>query len=75
MAQGVGSTLDTIVGTVRRAPEIWCKLQFEWLYKLIMESRRIKRQKVLPLLAAMVLIVKIKMMIRGRKRNLEIPSN
>ena len=63
VVQGVGGTLDTIAGTVKRAPEIWCKLQLEWLYRLIMEPKRIKRQKVLPIFAAMVLIAKLKMMI------------
>ena len=67
VVQGVGGTLDTIAGTVKRAPEIWCKLQLEWLYRLIMEPRRIKRQKVLPIFAAMVLIAKIKMIMRGQR--------
>ena len=67
VVQGVGGTLDTIAGTVKRAPEIWCKLQLEWLYRLIMEPRRIKRQKVLPIFAAMVLITKIKMIMRGQR--------
>jgi N-acetylglucosaminyldiphosphoundecaprenol N-acetyl-beta-D-mannosaminyltransferase len=72
--QGVGGTLDTIAGTVKRAPELWCNWQLEWLYRLIMEPRRIKRQKVLPVFAAMVLIVKIKMMMRSRKRYFEFPG-
>jgi len=67
VVQGVGGTLDTIAGTVKRAPEIWCKLQLEWLYRLIMEPKRIKRQKVLPLFAAMILIAKIKLMIGKQK--------
>lgn len=66
VVQGVGGTLDTIAGTVKRAPDIWCKLQLEWLYRLIMEPRRIKRQKVLPMFAAIVLITKIKMKILGQ---------
>ena len=63
VVQGVGGTLDTIVGTVKRAPEIWCKFQLEWLYRLIKEPKRLKRQKVLPIFALMVLIAKIKIMI------------
>lgn len=69
VVQGVGGTLDTIAGTVKRAPKVWCKFQLEWLYRLIVEPKRIKRQKVLPLFAAMVLIAKIKIMMRGRNRN------
>ena len=67
VVQGVGGTLDTIAGTVKRAPEVWCKFQLEWLYRLIMEPKRIKRQKVLPIFAAMVLIEKIKMMMGEQK--------
>ena len=60
VVQGVGGTLDTIAGTVKRAPEVWCKFQLEWLYRLIMEPKRVKRQKVLPLFDVMVLIAKLK---------------
>lgn len=68
VVQGVGGTLDTIAGTVKRAPDVWCKFQLEWLYRLIMEPKRIRRQKVLPIFAAMVFIAKLKMMI-GKNRN------
>ena len=67
VVQGVGGTLDTIAGTVKRAPEMWCKLQLEWLYRLVMEPKRIRRQKVLPIFAAMVLIAKIKMIMGEQK--------
>lgn len=60
VCQGVGGTLDTIAGNVNRAPEIWCKYNIEWLYRLLKEPKRIKRQKVLPLFAAMILIAKMK---------------
>ena len=66
VVQGVGGTLDTIAGTVKRAPKVWCKLQLEWLYRLIKDPKRIKRQKVLPVFAAMVLIAKFKIMMRGQ---------
>ena len=69
VVQCVGGTLDTIAGTVKRAPKIWCKLQLEWLYRLIMEPKRIKRQKVLPVFAVLILIAKLKMMMRGRGRD------
>jgi N-acetylglucosaminyldiphosphoundecaprenol N-acetyl-beta-D-mannosaminyltransferase len=67
VVQGVGGTLDTIAGTVKRAPEAWCNLRLEWLYRLIMEPKRIKRQKVLPIFAAMVLISKFKTITAGRE--------
>ncbi len=51
---GIGGTLDTIVGTVKRAPERFQKLGLEWFYRLLKEPSRIKRQKVLPVFAAKV---------------------
>jgi len=53
VCQGFGGTLDVIAGNVKRAPVIWQKLGLEWLYRLISEPKRIKRQWVLPLFAAM----------------------
>ena len=54
VCQGVGGTLDTIAGTVKRAPGIWQKCSAEWLYRLLVEPARIKRQKMLPIFAGMV---------------------
>lgn len=51
LCQGIGGSLDTIAGTVRRAPRIWCDCNAEWLYRLLKEPSRIKRQRVLPLFA------------------------
>lgn len=48
LCQGIGGTLDVIAGTVKRAPEFYQKLGAEWLYRLIDDPRRIKRQRVLP---------------------------
>lgn len=60
VCQGVGGTLDTIGGSVKRAPEFWQRVGLEWFYRLITEPKRIKRQKVLPLFALLVLKEKIK---------------
>jgi N-acetylglucosaminyldiphosphoundecaprenol N-acetyl-beta-D-mannosaminyltransferase len=60
VVQGIGGTLDTIAGNVKRAPEIWCRCSAEWLYRLLVEPSRIKRQKVLPLFAIKVLVAKVK---------------
>lgn len=59
VVQGIGGTLDTIAGKVKRAPEFWCRHSAEWLYRLLTEPRRIKRQKVLPLFLIKVLGAKI----------------
>jgi N-acetylglucosaminyldiphosphoundecaprenol N-acetyl-beta-D-mannosaminyltransferase len=55
VCQGIGGTLNTISGDVKRAPEFWQRHCVEWLYRLITDPRRIKRQKVLPIFAAKVL--------------------
>jgi N-acetylglucosaminyldiphosphoundecaprenol N-acetyl-beta-D-mannosaminyltransferase len=55
VCQGVGGTLDTIGGNVKRAPEFWRKKNLEWFYRLIFDPKRIKRQSVLPLFALLVL--------------------
>lgn len=60
VCQCVGGTLDTIAGDTKRAPKIWQKIALEWLYRLITQPSRIKRQKVLPAFAIAVLIAKFK---------------
>ena len=55
VVQGIGGTLDTIGGNVQRAPEFWCRHNLEWFYRLAKEPKRIKRQKVLPVFALLVL--------------------
>ena len=45
---GIGGSLDVFAGVSERAPEIWCDLGLEWLYRLIKEPRRIGRMMALP---------------------------
>ncbi len=45
---GVGGSLDVFAGTVERAPDRWCKLGLEWLYRLKKEPWRIGRMMALP---------------------------
>jgi N-acetylglucosaminyldiphosphoundecaprenol N-acetyl-beta-D-mannosaminyltransferase len=52
---GLGGTLDVFAGTVRRAPAAWQKLGLEWLYRLLREPKRIKRQIRLPLFLTAVI--------------------
>ena len=40
---GVGGSLDVISGSKKRAPQIFIKLNLEWLYRLCKEPKRIKR--------------------------------
>jgi len=62
LCQGIGGSLDVIAGKVKRAPLFWQKLGMEWLYRLIREPTRIRRQWVLPMFALRVF--KTKMMVR-----------
>lgn len=45
---GVGGSFDVIAGRVRRAPIAVRRLGLEWLYRLVTEPRRWKRQLALP---------------------------
>ncbi len=56
VCQGIGGTLDTIAGMVKRAPAIWQHFFLEWLYRLLSNPKRIGRQKVLPIFAWKVLM-------------------
>ena len=44
----IGGSLDVISGLKKRAPKIFQKLYIEWLYRLITEPKRWKRQLALP---------------------------
>ena len=48
VAIGNGGTMDILSGNAKRAPEIYQKLGLEWLYRLVKEPSRIKRQILLP---------------------------
>lgn len=45
---GVGGSFDVISGNLERAPERWRKMGLEWLYRLLKEPRRWRRQLALP---------------------------
>lgn len=45
---GLGGSLDSFAGTVKRAPKWMIKLSLEWLYRLIKEPRRFGRMLRLP---------------------------
>lgn len=45
---GVGGSLDFIVGVQKRAPLFWQRLGLEWLYRLITQPWRWRRQLALP---------------------------
>ncbi|WP_437611516.1 lipopolysaccharide N-acetylmannosaminouronosyltransferase [Erwinia sp. V71] len=41
---GVGGTYDVFTGHIKRAPLIWQNLGLEWLYRLILQPSRLRRQ-------------------------------
>ncbi|WP_342322753.1 lipopolysaccharide N-acetylmannosaminouronosyltransferase [Kosakonia sp. BYX6] len=41
---GVGGTYDVFTGHVKRAPKMWQRLGLEWLYRLLSQPTRLKRQ-------------------------------
>lgn len=45
---GVGGSFDVLAGVVKRAPEIWQKLNLEWLYRIAGDPKRWKRSMALP---------------------------
>ncbi|WP_308639434.1 WecB/TagA/CpsF family glycosyltransferase [Paenibacillus silvisoli] len=56
VAIGVGGSLDIVAGTVKRAPAIWRKLNLEWLYRLLNQPSRWRRQLILPRFAVRALL-------------------
>lgn len=45
VCMGIGGTLDTIVGTVKRAPIFWQRYYLEWFYRLMKQPFRFWRQR------------------------------
>ena len=45
---GAGGSLDVLAGEVKRAPEIFIKLNLEWFYRLLKQPSRIGRFMALP---------------------------
>ncbi|WKA57842.1 WecB/TagA/CpsF family glycosyltransferase [Planococcus shenhongbingii] len=56
---GVGGSFDVFSGNVKRAPELWQKLNLEWFYRLVKQPSRWKRMLVLPKFALVVIRGKV----------------
>ena len=54
VAIGVGGVFDQLAGRVRVPPALVHAIGFEWLWRLIFEPRRWRRQRVLPVFVALV---------------------
>ena len=53
-AIGVGGVFDQLAGRVRLPPRFVHAIGLEWLWRLVVEPRRWRRQRVLPVFAALV---------------------
>lgn len=60
VATGQGGTFDFEAGKIKRAPIFVQKIGMEWLWRLVKEPRRIKRQIVLPIYLLKILFAKDK---------------
>jgi N-acetylglucosaminyldiphosphoundecaprenol N-acetyl-beta-D-mannosaminyltransferase len=57
---GVGGSFDVIAGIKKRAPRFFITLNLEWLYRLVSEPSRIKRQLVLPKYVILIMREKLR---------------
>jgi N-acetylglucosaminyldiphosphoundecaprenol N-acetyl-beta-D-mannosaminyltransferase len=44
VVHGVGGSFDVLAGVVKRAPRVWQRAGFEWLYRALQEPRRLGRR-------------------------------
>lgn len=56
---GVGGTFDVVSSHVKWAPKIFRQTGTEWLYRLVSDPRRIRRQLVLPKFVWLVIKYKL----------------
>ena len=64
---GVGGSFDALIGRVPRAPKSWRRLNLEWLYRLLREPHRWRRQLALPHFVALVFFEELRAFLGGRK--------
>ncbi len=55
---GVGGTFDFITGHIKRAPVVFQKTGFEWLYRLYLQPERWRRMMKLPLFVMNIVFLK-----------------
>ena len=71
---GVGGTFDVVSGRVKWAPAIFRKTGSEFLYRLITQPKRFKRQSCYPVFMILVIYKKLKMVL-GKKHNENYNTN
>ncbi len=55
VAMGVGGSFDVFSGKAKRAPELVQRLRLEWLWRLILNPKKISKARALPVFAWKVL--------------------
>lgn len=66
---GVGGSLDVITGKTRPTPELWKKLNLEWLHRRIIDPSRKERQKKLKVFAYRAIAEAVKGNQKKKKAN------
>jgi N-acetylglucosaminyldiphosphoundecaprenol N-acetyl-beta-D-mannosaminyltransferase len=65
LAIGVGGALDYIIGEKQRAPVIIRRMGLEWLFRLILEPSRLKRQLTIPVFTYLLLKDRLRSLINS----------
>ncbi len=60
VAVGVGGSLDYLAGAATPPPGLVHAIGLEWLWRLVRDPRRWRRQRVLPLFAVLVLLRRLR---------------
>ncbi|HZZ64904.1 MAG TPA: WecB/TagA/CpsF family glycosyltransferase, partial [Candidatus Baltobacteraceae bacterium] len=68
-AIGVGGSFDVISGKVERAPQAWRNMGLEWLYRLVKEPRRWRRQLALPRFVLLIAAENVRNRLAGVRPN------
>lgn len=68
VAIGVGGSFDYLSGRVPRAPRLLRRLGLEWLYRLVRQPWRWRRQLALPLFALLVVRERLGLLLPGQGR-------
>jgi len=58
---GVGGSFDVIAGTAKLAPAFWRNNGLEFVYRLLVDPKRIKRQIIFPKFLLLLLLTRTKL--------------
>lgn len=65
---GIGGSFDVLAGRVQRAPRAWRRIGAEWLYRLVNEPHRWRRQLALPAFVGLLALDALGLR-RGKERD------